>query len=251
MDINELISFGMTKTEAKIYLEISKLDETKIGSIIKRTELHRGTVYNAINDLIEKGFLSLIDKDRQRFYKISGNKIFENIIKEKQDSILKESKQIEKFFKNLDKLKEKTSKQEVEAFYGLKAFKALFLEIYDECKKNDFEYLFQGRGGEMQDETGAAFYRYTQKLKKKMKIKCRVILDKENLHHSYHKYVIGNIKYLSSDIYSPVNLWIYGDALLLVLFGAKPLISIRIKSEGLSDGFRNYFENLWRIAERL
>ena len=59
MDVNELVSFGMTKTEAKIYLEISKLDETKIGPIIKRTGLHRGTVYNAINDLIEKGFYAI------------------------------------------------------------------------------------------------------------------------------------------------------------------------------------------------
>ena len=147
MEINELVLFGITKTEAKIYLEIAKLGETQIGPIIKRTGLHRGTVYNSINNLIGKGFLSFVDKDKHRFYKISNRKIFQNIIREKQKEIMDKSKNIEKFFENLEKYKEKSEKQDVQVFYGVKSFKNLFLEIYDECKKNNCEYLFQGRGG--------------------------------------------------------------------------------------------------------
>ena len=147
MDINELIKFGMTKTEAEIYLEIAKTNGTKIGPIIKKTELHRGTVYNSINSLIEKGFLSFIDKERMRFYKFSGKKVFKEIIKEEEDKLTEGGRQITNFFEGLEKLKDKEESQSVQVFYGIKAFKSLFLEIYDECEKNNWEYLFQGKGG--------------------------------------------------------------------------------------------------------
>ncbi|MEM4271938.1 MAG: hypothetical protein QXD13_02535, partial [Candidatus Pacearchaeota archaeon] len=137
---------------------------------------------------------------------------------------------------------------EIQVFYGIEAFKALFLEIYKECKKNKIEYLFQGRGGEMMEATGEGFYAYTQKLKKKLKIQCRIILSNETRRLSYRKYTVGNIRYLPTKVYSPINFWIYGDVILLVLFRASPLTIIKIKSNLLSDGFKNYFESLWAIS---
>ncbi len=248
MDINELVTFGITKTEARVYLEIAKTDETTIGPVIKRTGLHRGTVYNCINDLVEKGFISFIERGGLRYYKPSGKTIFENVIREKEEKIVHEKKDLDIFFRNLAKLKEQDPEQDVQVFYGISAFKSLFLEIYNECKKHNWEYYFQGRGGEMQDATGTGFYKYTQKLKKAMNIKCRVILGQETKNLSYHRHVHGNIKYLPSKIKSPVNFWIYGNIVLLVLFGTNPLISIKIKSKALADAFRNYFEHLWKIA---
>lgn len=249
MNVEYLISLGLTPTESKVYLEIAKFNETEIGKIIKITGLHRGSVYNAIEDLIKKGFISFLDRQGHRYYKISGKKIFENIIEEKISTAENLQKKLSNLFEEIERKKPENSNQEVEVFYGISSFKNLFLEIYDECKKRDIEYLFQGMGGEMQDATGEAFYKYTQKLKKKLKVKCRVILDKATLKHSYHKHVKGNIRYLSSKINSPINFWIYGDNVLIVIFGATPLVSIKIKSKLLSDGFTSYFEELWKIAK--
>lgn len=248
MDADYLKSFGITFTEAKVYLVISKLTETEIGRVIKITGLHRGTVYNSIESLIEKGFVSFIDREGKRFYKISGKKIFENIISEKQKEANEIKSKLNKLFLDIEKTKDSGKKQEVEVFYGVPAFKNLFLNMFEKCKKSNIEYLFQGRGGEMQDATGEEFYKYTQKLKKSMKIKCRVILDRGTIRHPYHRYVTGDIRYLHSDIKSPVNFWIYENIVLIILFGASPLISIKIKSDLLSDGFKNYFERLWKLA---
>jgi len=247
MDLQSLIDFGMTKTEARIYIGLVKLGQTQIGLIIKHTSLHRGTVYNSVNSLMKKGFVSFIDKNGIRYYTNSGEKIFENLIEERKSKLEENKKQIDNLFEDLSKIKQDEN-QEVQVFYGTESFKTLFLEIYNECKKNKIEYFFQGRGGEMQDAIGEGFYKYTQQLKKKMKIKCRVILDTENIHHSYHKYVTGNLRYLSTKVFSPVNYWIYGDTILLVIFQANPLTTIRIKSKYLADSFKNYFEQLWGLS---
>lgn len=250
MDIEILSKFGLTNVESRIYLEVFKLGETQIGPIIKRTGLHRGTVYNSINNLIEKGFVCFINKSGTRHYKTSDFKAFDNFVENKQRELLDNKNKVENFLKNLGNEHENTGEQDVMVFHGVEAFKTVFLQVYDYCKKNNCEYLFQGRGGEMQDATGESFYRYTQKIKKKMKIQCRVILDKENVKHPYHKLVYGNIKHLPSKFVSSVNFWVYGDSVLIVLFRAVPLTTIRITSKSLADGFRNYFEYLWKIAGR-
>ncbi|MFA6022555.1 MAG: helix-turn-helix domain-containing protein [Candidatus Pacearchaeota archaeon] len=250
MEINDLIVFGMTKTEAKIYLEILKVGETAIGLIIQLTGLHRGTVYNSIVNLIEKGFVSFIDKEGVRYYRVSGDRIFKNIIESKEKEIVKEKKELTKFFEEMNNIHKDKNNQEVQVFYGVEAFKSNFINIYEDCKRENCEYLFLGKGGVMQDAVGAGFYRYTQRLKKKMKIKCRVILDEENKKHSYHKYVFGNVRHLTTKLQSPVNFWIYQDLVLMVLFESNPLTTIKVKSKSLSDSFRNYFEYLWTISRK-
>jgi sugar-specific transcriptional regulator TrmB len=250
MDISLLKKFGMTSTEAKIYLQIIKFDETKIGPIIKMANLHRGTVYNSINNLIKKGFVGFIDRENARYYKSQGEKIFKSIILEKERKLIEGKKSIQKFFKNISKSQKGIEKQEVNVFCGVEIFKTLFLEMCNECKKNNIEYIYVGRGGDTYDMVGKGFYEYVQKIKQKLKIKCRMILDKETVPHPYHKYVMGNRKYLRSKLQTPVNFWIYGDHVLFVLFDIKPLLIIKIKSNSLADSFKGYFEVLWKSARK-
>jgi predicted transcriptional regulator len=250
MEIEFLTKFGMTPTEAQVYLDILKSREIQIGPIIKNTGLHRGTIYNTINNLIKKGFVGFINKSGIRYYNACKKNRFDNIIDDKKRELDEDKKNVESLLKDMSKLCQNNCEQEVNVLQGVEAFKTAFLEIYDYCKENGCEYLFQGRGGEMQDATGEEFYKYTQKLKKKMKISCRVILDFENIGHSYHKHVAGNIKHLPSKVFSPVNFWIYGDIVLIVLFRASPLTTIKIRSNYLADSFRNYFEYLWKISNK-
>jgi len=243
MDTNIFTKFGMTSTESKIYTEIAKNRENSIGILIKKTGLHRGTVYNSINNLIKKGFVSFIDKQGARMYSIIKGTIFKNIIDEKNREL------IEKLLSELNNLQEDNKNQEVGVYYGIQAFKKLFLDIYDISKQNDLEYLFLGEGGKMTDAVGQPYYRYTQELKKKMKVLCRIILSKETKNLPYRKYTTGDIKYLPTKISSPVNFWIYSDNVLLVIWDSNPLISIKIENKHLADGFRNYFEYLWKISK--
>lgn len=250
MEIQDLIPFGMTRTEAKIFLELIVIGGSKIGELIKRTGLHRGTVYNALNDLIRKGFVSFVDKEGIRVYNISGKGVFINLLEKKEKDINSEKKKLEAFFKYMDSLKSENSKQEVSVFYSVEAFKTIFLGMYNECKENKIEYLFLGEGGKMSDAVGLSYYKYTQQLKRKSKISCRVILSKESKNLPYHKYVVGNIRYLPTKVHSPVNFWIYADKVIFVIWDSKPLVTIKIMSKQLADGFRNYFEGLWEMSEK-
>ncbi len=249
MDIEKLKEFGMTSTEAKVYSELALIKESKIGDLVKRTGLHRGSVYNALNDLIEKGFVNFIDSEGTREYSCTGERIFKQIIEDKKGEVINQEKGIHSFFAELDKIKSSNKTQRVKVFSGINSFKNLFLEMYEECKKNNWEYYFQGMGGEMQDAVGVAFYKHTQKLKNKLKLRCKIISDKKTKVHSYNKFVQGTIKYIDSDRNSPTNIWIYGNTILMVLFETSPLISIKIEHKETAEAFRSYFEKLWSVAK--
>lgn len=251
MELQPLIDSGMTKTEAIIYVEVAKISKTTIGPIIKKTGLHRGTVYNSLNSLIEKSFLSYTDKDGSRFYHISGENIFDEIFKEKEENFEKDKTVIKKFLEEISKLNPAGIQEEVEVFHGSTAFRTMFLSILEECKKNDIEYIFLGRGGDMMEEVGKPFYRYTQRLKKHMKVRCRIILGEDTIDMEYQKYVQGSIRHLPTKIKSPVCIWIYGENIVLVSFKSKPLTTIKIKSDPLAEGMKNYFENLWEISKKI
>lgn len=247
MEINLLEKFGMTPTEAKVYSEIAKISETTIGPIIKKTGLHRGTVYNCINSLSKKGFLSCSNRSGVGIYKITGKKVFDIMLSQKKEEVAIEMEELQNLFENFLNSK-KESNNEAEIIYGLNGFKKLFLDMYEECNAKKSEYLFLGEGGKMTEAVGQPYYQYTQDLKKKMKIECRIILSKESKNLSYRKYTFGDIRYLPTKISSPVNFWIYEDKVVMVLWDSKPLISIKLSGKGIADGFRNYFEYLWTLS---
>jgi predicted transcriptional regulator len=249
MDLSVLTKFGMTPIEAKVYAEITKNEENRIGLIIKKTNLHRGTVYNSIHNLIEKGFVLIVNKSGISHYKSTGKKIFEILSNQQKEDSDKNIKELDSLFTNIYNLK-KEGKQEVDLIYGLNGFKKVYLEMYDECKEKNQEYLFMGEGGKMTLAVGEGYYKFTQKLKNKMKLNCRIILSKETKNLPYRKYTEGNIKYLPTKVSSPVNFWIYSNKVIIALWDSSPLICIKIIGEDTANGFRNYFEYLWKIAKK-
>lgn len=245
MENTNLGSFGITPTEEKVYIELLKLGETSIGEIIKRTGLHRGTVYNSINQLVDKGFVSFQDRENVRYYQISGKKVFEEMTLENKKNVETDFLKVEKLFKEITERGHNKESHKVETFLGIGAFKTVFLEMYDECKEKNIEYLFQGRGGEMESAVGENFFEYIGNIRKEMKIKCRLILEEKfrNPKEIENKNIIK--KYVKDKVKTPLNLWIYGSTVLMVFFDMNPLTIIRIRNESLSSRFKNYFEELW------
>ena len=59
-----LEEFGLTQTEEKVYLVLSQSGISPASDIIKKTQLHRTTVYDVLNRLIEKGIVSFVIKNK-------------------------------------------------------------------------------------------------------------------------------------------------------------------------------------------
>ena len=99
MEELQLEKLGLTKTEAKVYLSLLKLGSTKTGLLVRKTNLHRATVYDVLKRLIEKGLVSYIIKGKIKYFQVTEPEYFLDKIKEKENKL----KEKEIFVKNLVK----------------------------------------------------------------------------------------------------------------------------------------------------
>ncbi len=248
MNLKVLEELALTKVEAKIFSELILSGDMPIGSIITKTGLHRGTVYNSLKRLINKGYVCFIEKEGKRFYSTSDIKLLEKELNEKKEEISKGIDLIKNIIKS-----EKSTKQNITQYakidLGHIAFKKFFKDMYETSKKLNKEYLSIGHGGEIQKEFGEKYYLMIKRLRKRMGVKSRLILNEKARLLPYFKNSHDNVRFLATRTNNPVTFWIYGNKVVIVLFGSKPLIMITVEDKNVADSFRDYFERLWALEE--
>lgn len=239
MEAKDLISAGLTKNQAEVYLEILKHPEQSGGEIARNLSIDRSFVYNIINSLIDKGLVSYITKGKVRLYYSADP---ENLLKE----IEEKRNNVNKIVQELKSLKEQTKSEKSVLVYegkaGLKAY------IRDLLEAKSFETL--GGGGNLKI-LEALKYEYPHYLKEfnKKKIIGKLITSPKN-------------KTIMSDIYrnskveiktfegleSGVSFTIFKNKLAIYSAEEKPFV-IMIENENIAKALKIYFERTWNLAK--
>ena len=66
--MQELKEAGLTDNESKVYLALIDLGPSLAGQIARKTGMHRRTVYDTIEMLIEKGLIGYIQKNNRKLF---------------------------------------------------------------------------------------------------------------------------------------------------------------------------------------
>ena len=81
--ITNLEFLGLTYTESKIYVALLKIGESTVVELAKKTSVHRRTIYDNLNMLIQKGLVNYNVKGGTKFYSASNPSVFQSILEEK------------------------------------------------------------------------------------------------------------------------------------------------------------------------
>lgn len=85
MKTNEfLVSLGLTKAEAKIYLELLK-GQSSIRTLAGKTAINRGQVYESLKNLSAKGLVSFITKGQRRHFVAENPDKLEELVQEREE----------------------------------------------------------------------------------------------------------------------------------------------------------------------
>ncbi|MFH1440188.1 MAG: helix-turn-helix domain-containing protein [Candidatus Woesearchaeota archaeon] len=262
-----LEGFGLTQTEAKVYITLLEIGSTLAGPIIKKTNLHRGTTYQILQRLIEKGLVSFVIKSGKRFFEAADPNRFLEILNEKQ-------KNMQEILPTLiQKRKLSKEKQEVNVYSGHKGIKTVCENILDElkygkkCKPNkDYaehrrkiradkksggEYLDFGVSGKFREIMGS-YWNQWQRKKKKYRIKARCIFDESLKKESYEllKEYVGKARFHPKEFKSMTDTMIYNDKVVLFIWTAKPPIAVVIENKENAESYRNQFNLMWKHAKK-
>jgi sugar-specific transcriptional regulator TrmB len=231
--IEELKLAGLTENEAKVYLALIELGPSLAGRVSRKTGLHRRTVYDVTEMLIQKGLIGYILENNRRLFQASNPERLREIILEKQEAL---NPIIGELALKFSSTKEK---EETNFYKGKEGLKTVF-----EDQLNYKDILILGASPQAY-EVLQFYFKWYDKTRKTKKIKSRIIASDRKI----KRIALAEIRYLPEKYSNPVAVNIYGDKVAIILWSKVNPIAIVIKNKEIASGYKNYFELMWGISK--
>ena len=233
----KLVHVGLTGTEAKIYLMLIDITKAQAGVLARKTGIHRRSVYDALDRLIEKGLVSYIVENGNRFYIAEDPKRIQELIDAKKEEIYSILPQMTaKFLEHKDK-------QETLFYRGKDGLKSVF---EDQLRKGEDVYVI---GGHSSTRDIMKFYwphYQSKRVANKQKLHLLFACDKKVDLKS--KYAVA--RYLPAKYKSIVSTNIYADRVAIIIWLEHDPVAIVIKQPDVAKAYKGYFDQLWEIAKK-
>ena len=243
MDTAILEDLGLTNAEIKVYIVLLELGSSSVGKIIDKCGLQNSVVHRALNSLIEKGLISFILEGKRRIYQGTDPENFYDFIDDKK----------KRFERILPELKEKQSFAEETKggtiFRGKRGINEMYNIILNSGGE---EYNTFGGGTRVtHDVMGETWWKNLHVRRLSKKIKCRQVFDEtiRKFGEELNKKKLTKIRFLSSEYEQLQETVILGENVGIAIFTENPY-GILIKDKTVAEGYRKYFELLWKRAKR-
>ncbi|MBT4538771.1 hypothetical protein HOI26_02835 [Candidatus Woesearchaeota archaeon] len=232
----KLLHIGLTPTEAKIYVMLVDLSKAQAGVLSRRTGIHRRSIYDALDRLIEKGLVSYIMENDKRYYMPTDPTRIQEIINLQQQDVMSIMPTL------LAKFQEKKDKQQTFFYRGKEGIKTIFEDQIRDGK----DIFIIGASRAAQDHLKYYLPHYTKKrIKNKIKLHALYALPEHVTPPP-----LSRIKYLPETFNSLVSTNIYGDKAAIILWLPHDPVAILINQPDIAKSFKKYFDLLWKIGKR-
>jgi len=242
---------GFSKGEIKVYSAVLEIGISSLNKIQEKTGIERRNIYDILNKLIEKGFISYtIEKGKRTYQCTHPKKILEEI--EEREKSLKELKQEFPKIKNLFD----SSKPIVgaEIYRGDESIKNLLNEIL-EYKES---HWMGGNSFESYKAVSQNILFYFEHWMKKRVENKHIMYDLvshgtwlkglEPKKRAIHKKNYYHYCELPKEMYSPMVIIIFGDKVAQILWSKQPFAFV-ISSKKIKESFMRYFNYFWKSTK--
>lgn len=226
---------GLSKNESRVYLVLLKRGSSKAGKLSKYTQLNRTTTYDVLKRLLEKGLINYVVKGKVKYFEIVNPRHLKEFIKEKQFEVDRILPSLENIYKTPEE------KHNVTLYYGYKGMRAIFENILQEAKTN---YVLDSEGRFSEKMPYFAKHFVHQLGRKRIKIK-HLVREGRNVSPSK----TTEVKYVKKKIVSEAAFNIYNDKIAILIW-TDPPEGVVIQNKAVADSLKEYFELLWRNANR-
>ena len=236
-------SLGMTENESKVYITLLDLGTAQAGQITEKSGVHRRNVYDSIARLIEKGLISFVSVNNRKLFSPVNPKRFLEIIEEKKFEMDSLKNDFNKIMPELELRTRLQEKHDVRFFKGVEGLKSVFEDII----RAGESYIGYGPGHQLEKILKHYLNHFVDR-RVKSKIRIRLIYD-EASRKSIRRNPLSELRYMPQEFSSHAALRIYGDKVALLLLEEEEPLAIVIKNRAIADGYRKYFEVMWKAAK--
>ena len=232
----ELQNAGMTGNESLVYTTMLENGPSHAGLISRKSGLHRRVVYDTIERLIKKGLVGYILENNVKLFSASNpNRVIE-LLKEKEQYI-------SEIMPSMMDLYSKTREKEETSFYkGKNGLKTVFEDQLSSGK----DILILG-ASPLAYEMMEFYFHWFDKRRALSKIRTRAIIHKPL---GKKKIPLCEFRYLPQKYSSLLAVNIYGNKVAIVFWSKEKPFAVVISQKEIAQGYRNYFEFLWKKASK-
>lgn len=244
MDLQNLKELGLSDGQINVYSAILELGISSLNKIQEKTGIERRNIYDILNKLIERGFVSYTIERGKRTYQCTHPNSILDEIRTKEDS-LKELKNKIPQIKDLFNVTRPEIRAEV--YRGNESIKALLNESL-EYKES---YWIGGNSG-VEKTNLRNWFKHWMRKRAEMKHMMYDLVD----HGTYledlcskdikkHKKELYKYCSLPKDLASPMVIFIFGNKVAQILWSKKSFAFV-LESEEIKDSFMKYFYYFWK-----
>lgn len=246
MDLAELKELGLSQGQIKVYTSILNLGTIGIHEIQEKTGLERRAIYDIVNKLIQKGFVSYVNEKDVRKYQCTHPRNLQELVESKQKTLQNlhnKVPQITNIFMH--------SKPAIraEVYRGNDAMKTLL----NESLEYEATYWIGGNSGvEICSENMKRWFKHWTKRRIELK---RFMYDLVAYKTHLEDYSPDDIKKHKKDLYkycampknmrSPMVIIIFGTKVAQILWSEQSFAFV-IDSKEIQESFMKFFNYFWK-----
>lgn len=240
----QLQDLGLGDKEARVYLALLPRQEVGSSKLIRATGLHGQFVYDALAKLEDRGLAKhAVVRGRKKFSANPPERIL-SLLKEKELMASSVVRQLTEQFAG-------KYEQSFEVFQGVDAVVAHEFQLLEETPEGGHVDVIGAGGSLYAGMHGEQFEEY-EKRRKSRNIGVRYLsssgqtsfLDEmSNFRFNFKSYVLPGV----AQGFIDTNIW--PEKVVFILFG-DPVVSFAFSNKKVAEGYREFFEMLWKISSR-
>lgn len=233
-----LLDFGLTDSEAQVYLALFRLGGATASVVAKETGFQRTTVYPILKSLAKKGCVLVYFRKNQHHYYAQKPDKLKDLFEKKLEffnSVIPLFESMDKKQSQIAGLRFIETKEELRQFY---------LDILPDHKN----YLIIGNAHVWQNIDPEFFEQYRES-RARLKIKTRLLLSADSREINPTKPdLLREFKYLPNEYDFKSTMNIFNDKVLIISPDSSSL-AVVIAVPAMVDIFKSMFEIIWKMSD--
>ena len=140
MDTGMLLQAGLTEGESKTYLALLELGASTTGAIVKSSGVSRSIIYNVLERLAQKGLVSVITRERTKYFQAADPSRIMDYLEEKELKFAENRKKISELLPKLASMQKSANKSSASLYLGFRGMIAAHEHSYQKLSRGDGYY---------------------------------------------------------------------------------------------------------------
>jgi len=235
-----LKQIGLSEYESELYLALLQYGSLSAYELAEKTGMYRQATYDALNRLVEKGYVNSVKEGKSQKYKSVHPDLILEYLNEKTEGF----KQILPELASLDKKAKEPLM--VETYKGKNVTRIALRDIINRLKEKGGEVLCTAVDESIPLKGYETILEQYERDMINYGIKERVIIKEGNM--GIFKKGTSKYKRIQEKFFNSNPIQIYKDNVQIIVWG-NPDYLIIIRSKDVAEAYKKQFELLWQIAK--